>query len=611
LAYLSPPGGGKCTVLALDYRVVNQAREDGYRVLQFNELLTKETCWRLYNQALEYAGRLLGEPAWGLHRGLHIGRPLIATHRFYSLLLLAEFLGEAVSSGGSELIYVGDGTVEGAIARTVGGARGKAVPLKKSNRREIKYAISRRGAGLDLRGLFRERLEGLLAGKKTTPFLPVIDRLNIRSRGNHGRAGKNPDLLVSIFSYMYKYLSPTMDMLRKRGVSVEAVVMDIDSRPPLIEELLGDGYPVSSLADYFAGDVISTFTSYQRKWKSLVPEMLDWASGRFHNRGVDLLPALRPILNDYFEYWFPRLALSADSVTELLVVKQPRVILSLNVIALEDHLLYEAASRMGIESIGAKHGIGDISPGIFGYLELADKVDMASEHLADRYVEAGVPRQRVIATGSLYADAVRRHHFISHSEVEMSLKGRLPSYILFLPQPFHLQGYAFSLPIEKLISVCNATEQLAGYDLVVKLHRLDNENRYDYLRLKKRLYLTRNTDVLSLIRNCDALVVEHGTEISEALLVDMDIPIVLFDRLGLAEYMFKVGYTKIDYYIDEAFEVADSETGLAPAILRAIKQKGRRREARVSFLRKVAGRTDGYSWQRLGNEVIKLVNKAE
>jgi len=607
LAYLPLKPGNEWVILATDPRVIDLAQQDGFDVLRLEKLSNREDCWEYFIKAIDTAKQVFCCPDWALHRGINIGEALLNTQSFYEIFLLAGYFHNAIKECGGVLAFVEDGSPEAAIARIIGGELNGFQPFRRHRLIEVAYVIKRGRVDLDIRMAITNGILGLFPSVEASAFLPVINRIPELERRSDRRLGRNKDVLFNIFGSSYRYLSHTMKMLKDAELGVAALVMDIDDRPPRIKALLEDNFPCFSLADFAPSDPVGRFREYQELWARLQPNPEELTRHWFEFQGIDLSPAFFRLIQEAFSYHYPRLALSTDAICNIFDAHQFRVLVSMEVLQREDYILSAVAKRSGTVTLAVRHGIGGT---IHATVQMAREniVAMESAPMADAMVSAGIPEDMMIAPGSLYADEVLSHTFLSRRRLEKTIEVVRRPYILYAPQPFSIQGYSFAIPREKVASVCHRLKLPDGYILVIKLHRIDSEQRYDYLERQKDIYFTRDVDILNLMQHCEAMIMEYGSEVPEALLVDIDIPIVLFDPDGFAAWTHRKRYNPVDYREDGAFAVVERVEDIESALEKEIKQRGDRRAQRIAFIHKVAGKPDGLSWQRLGREIISLID---
>lgn len=609
LAYLPKKGINKCIVLAFDYRITYKAKKDGYKVLHIEEILKKDIAWDLYNKGLLFAKQILEGHEWSIYEDIKIGKALMGRQPFYRFLLLAEYLYQATLRYKGEVIYINDGSIEGEIAHLIGENNYGSTSLNKSYYREVKYYISHRSNLFDFKEIILDQCKKIVRRRDHNPILQAVEKGGVSKAISRI---EKPDVMVSIFGQCYNYMALTMRKLKENGLDVEIITLNNLFKSD-VTKITRDGFACCQLTDFTKDSPPNYIKNFQQKYAKYIPEFIDWAQGRFKFRDIDITPVIIRLSESYFRYWFPRLAVSTDVIMNLFSGKSPKILLSLSVYLLEDHIACQVASNMGIKALGVKHGIDDKPTYVMAALEVTDKFNMESRDIAEAYIKEGINPGKIIVIGSLWADYVVNHKFSTLDVVKKTLKikDKLRPYILFMPQPINTArycGFAYDIPIEKISLVVRMLKAIPEYELIIKLHRTDNKKRYDYLLPNNNVHFTRRTDQFSLMKHCELLIAERGTEISEALLVDIDMPIVLFDRLSLVDHMHNVGFDRINYRAEGAFEIAENAEELIPAILKAIKEKGRKKAARLSFLKKYVGITDGNSWSRLGEEVMRLVN---
>lgn len=477
----------------------------------------------------------------------------------------------------------------------------KAEKVKRDLFKESIFFLSNKNIKID----WSDFLEGLirkLRSDKEIKSLPVYRKSKLAKRSSPRKTGT--DVLVVLFRLMLERILPVIEELRRRGIVIKILMLDLIDKPPDERELRKHHLPYFFLGDYYEGNLKEDFRKekllFQPRWERFSRS----ACGRFSYRGINLFPLLDGRFKRNFLYWFPRFTISARALKKAMEIESPKLLIGVDDRADENRLAFRIAKELDIPTLLVPHGLLD---GKYFLHSIADMSAAWSEGTREQYGQLGVDVTKMEFVGSPMLDMAQDHRFLTREEIGARLGARsLGNYILYLPSAH----YYVNTQLNKFNIVVRSMAVYPELQFVVKLHSSDGISEYEYRGSADqgypRIFFTRSVDVLSLVRESKLVITELGTAILEVMMVDIDKPLIFLDLEGLARLEHEP-LAAPDYYEHRAFRIVSKTEDLGPALKEELDYRGERRKEREEFLRKYGGPVDGGSAERIADLVERMI----
>lgn len=329
----------------------------------------------------------------------------------------------------------------------------------------------------------------------------------------------------------------------------------------------------------------SNKSRFSKLWKTIRND--EKVHNHFTYREYNIFDALKNTLDYYFRFRFKDLCFSIDISEKILLHEKPKIVVVMMDKIPPGNVFVNAAKKLKIPTLVIQHGM-IVDP--YGYSPIeSSKIATWGNISKNLLVEYGTPEKKIVITGNPAFDAgVFGGVGNSINDIYKELKMKKSKYVLFTATcPYTLDW--------KLIKwTINAMKKFPHMKLVIKLHpgEILKPDKILEEDVSNQAIVTKDTNILFLLKYCNALVTQYSTTGLEAIFFDK--PIISIKP--------KVNFLKMDYLHGEVASFIETEEELASAlegVLHNRKKSETLKENRKKFIGDSLYRLDGKAAERI------------